>query len=74
MNRKAREAVIQETDLNQVGWVHNGKEYVEVKCGNPRRRGRKWKDRVKTRKPCRTGADKSKKGKGNGRGKGRGKK
>jgi ribosomal protein S19 len=61
MNIKSREAVIGEKDLNQSARVHNGKEYVDVKCTNPRARGRRWKDRVKTRKPCRSGADKSKK-------------
>lgn len=61
MRNKQREAVIQEGELNQLCRVHNGKEWVEVKCTNPRARGRKWKDRVKTCKPCTSGADKSKK-------------
>lgn len=58
MQRKKRGNRVEVGDRNQVCGVHNGKTYVKRQVVNPRYVGLKWGERVKTRKPCRKGANK----------------
>lgn len=67
MNRKKRSEEIKREDRNQVWSVHNGKSRVKRQLTNPRYVGLKWGERVKTRKPCRSGADKQAKARQNRR-------
>ena len=56
-NRKQRWEKVKKEDRNELCRVHNGKEYVKRTRGNPRSVGIRWGERVKTRKPCITGAN-----------------
>lgn len=58
MKTKKRNEIVNPQDRNQVWSIPNGKGYVKRQLSNPRYVGLKWGDRVKTRKPCTSGADK----------------
>ena len=56
--RRRRTDYIVGEDRNQPREVHNGRTYVKRKRTNEEAVGRRWGDRVKTRKPCTKGANK----------------
>jgi len=57
--RKERTDVVRRDDMNKEYRVHNGKERVKRKRVNTGSVGRRWGSRVKTRKPCTKGANRS---------------
>jgi ribosomal protein S19 len=57
MRLKKRSDLVREEDRGKVVLVHNGKIYMKRRVGNDIYLGLRWGERVKTRKPCRTGAN-----------------
>lgn len=55
--KKRRTQRVRPGDRNVEKRVHDGKGYVKVRRSNERARGKKWGERVKTRKPCTKGAN-----------------
>lgn len=57
LGKKKREDRVREGDRGSEKRVPDGKEYVKVRVVSPRRRGKKWGERVATKKPCTKGAN-----------------
>ena len=56
--RRRRTEYVAREDRNQPRAVHNGRTFVKRKRTSEDAVGRRWGDRVKTRKPCTKGANK----------------
>ncbi len=56
---KIRNDIIKEEDRNKTWKIHNGKKWINRHLTDPSVLGRRWGERVKTRKPCVKGANKT---------------
>jgi hypothetical protein len=67
LEKKERTGRVRRWDRTREKRVPDGRGYGKVRVVSPRRRGKKWGDRVPTKKPCTKGANRQlrkKKGKG----------
>jgi hypothetical protein len=64
LEKKKRTERVRRSDRGREKRVPNGKGDVKVRVVSPRRRGKKWGDRVATTKPCTKGANRQLRKKG----------